>query len=440
VGWLLGVGDGSAAELRTAGAALIRALDARAEADHRSGRSAARVVQVALPGRLDDRPLTPAGAAALATGITLGGYGYRVTGSQRPPRTRGVELLGEGSDDGGEVAGALRRAAVLAAATGLARDLANTPSDTKDPAWLAGTAQRLADVVPGLAARVHDQHWLAANGFGGILAVGGGSDRPPRLLELRWRPRGVGAPHLVLVGKGITFDTGGVSIKPAADMHLMRTDMSGGAAVIAALLAIARLRLPVRVTGLVPAAENHLGAASYRPGDVVRQHGGITTEIANTDAEGRLVLADALAYARLSLRPDVLVDVATLTGAMKIGLGLRTGGLFASDDELAARLAVAGERAGEQWWRMPLLAAHEDAVSSQLADVRQAPGGPGAVTAALFLRRFTGGLPWAHLDIAGPARAEQPYAEVTPGGTGFAARTLIELAAAYCAPAYPVPA
>ncbi len=190
-------------------------------------------------------------------------------------------------------------------------------------------------------------------------------------------------------------------------MHLMRTDMSGGAAVIAALRAVAELRLPVRVTGLVPCAENHVSGSAFRPGDVVRHYGGQTTEVTNTDAEGRMVLADALAYATRQLKADVLVD------------------------ELAGRVAAAGAAVGERWWRMPLLDEHAEAVRSEIADLRQCPPGPGGITAALFLREFTAGLPWAHLDIAGPARAEQPYDEVTPGATGFAARTLVELVASY---------
>jgi leucyl aminopeptidase len=232
----------------------------------------------------------------------------------------------------------------------------------------------------------------------------------------------------VLIGKGVTFDTGGISIKPADGMHLMRTDMSGAAAVIAAVQGIARLRLPIRVTGLAPAAENHVSGSAYRPGDVVRHVDGRTTEVTNTDAEGRMLLADALAYAVRRLRPDLLVDVATLTGAMKVSLGLRTAGFFATDDDLATRIGAAGDAVGERWWRMPLLDAHADDVRSDLADVRQCPPGPGGIAAALFLREFTAGLPWAHLDIAGPARADKTYDEVVPGGTGFAARTLIALA------------
>jgi leucyl aminopeptidase len=294
----------------------------------------------------------------------------------------------------------------------------------------------LAATVPGLRATVRDERWLAEHGFGGVLAVGGGSARLPRLLELAWGPPEVNpgvnpAQHLVLVGKGITFDTGGISIKPAEGMHLMRTDMSGGAAVIATLLAVGQLTLPLRVTGLVPCAENHVSGSAFRPSDVVRHVGGTTTEVTNTDAEGRLVLADALAYAVRTLAPTTLVDVATLTGAMKVSLGLRTGGLFATRPELAERIQAAGEAAGEAWWPMPLIDDHADGVRSDIADLRQCPPGPGGITAALFLREFTAGLPWAHLDIAGPARAEQSYDEVNAGGTGFATRTLIELACSF---------
>jgi leucyl aminopeptidase len=202
--------------------------------------------------------------------------------------------------------------------------------------------------------------------------------------------------------------------------------------------AIAGFGLNVRITGLVPCAENHMSGSSYRPGDIVRHYGGRTTEVTNTDAEGRMVLADALAYATTRLNADLLVDVATLTGAMKISLGLRMGGLFATDEELAARVLSAGERAGEAWWRMPLpddvdsLGAElAEAVPSDIADVRQCPPGPGGIVAAAFLREFTDGLPWAHLDIAGPARAEKAYDDIGPGATGFGARTLIELAASY---------
>lgn len=427
-GWLVGTGHGTAGHWRSAGAALVRASATRLEGQVVADGDAPQTVQIHLP-----YGTTTEQAASLALGCVVGSHHYRVSGQQlTAPRIDTVALIVPPGEAGGALAEAVSRSQLLGRATGLARDLANTPSGHKDPAWLADTAARLATTVAGLRATVRDERWLAEHGFGGMLAVGGGSARPPRLLELTWQPADcLAAHHLVLVGKGITFDTGGISIKPADGMHMMRTDMSGGAAVIATLLAVGQLQLPLRVTGLIPCAENHVSGSAYRPGDVVRQVGGTTTEVTNTDAEGRLVLADALAYAVATLAPTTLVDVATLTGAMKVSLGLRTGGLFATDDELAERLAGAGDAAGEAWWRMPLSGEHAGEVRSDLADLRQCPPGPGAITAALFLREFTAGLPWAHLDIAGPARAPDSYDEVNPGGTGFATRTLIELACSF---------
>ncbi|WP_425564532.1 leucyl aminopeptidase family protein [Saccharopolyspora halophila] len=432
VGWAIGVGSGASHEWRTAGASVARAVRDRlagaVESEDETGdlgeASDADYLQVRLPAEPDEELLTE-----LTLGLALGGYRFKVTNDTSPPRLRKVLLVAPEDADVEPMRETVRRASELAAATSLARDLANAPSNVKDPAWLTGTGAALAEPLPNLTATVRDEKWLAENGFGGILAVGGGSSRPPRLLELNHHPAAATGPHLVLVGKGITFDTGGISLKPADGMHLMRTDMAGGGAVIGALLAVARLGLPVKVTGLVPSAENHVSGSAYRPGDVVRHYGGKTTEVGNTDAEGRMVMADALAYAADKLEPDVLLDVATLTGAMKVALGLRTGGVFATDEDLADRITRAGHSAGETWWRMPLLEDHADAVKGDLSDVKQTPAGPGGVTAALFLREFTAGLPWAHLDIAGPARAESDYSEVVTGATGFAARTLVNLIA-----------
>lgn len=424
--WLLGIGSRTPADWRVAGAGLIRSIQDSADQDDPASRPP--TVDVALPNDVG-----PAELDAFVIGLRLGGYRFRLTGDRAAEHhVRTVRLWLEQPPDG-EIPAALHtavsRAATFGAATALARDLANMPSNVKDPAWLAEVATSVAADTPGLTATVRDEQWLAEQGFGGVLAVGAGSATPPRLIELTWRPRGAtGAPHLVLIGKGVTFDTGGISIKPAAGMHLMRTDMSGAAAVIAALRAIVLLKLPIRVTGLAPAAENHVSGSSYRPGDIVRHVDGRTTEVTNTDAEGRMLLADALGYAVRRLRPDLLVDVATLTGAMKVALGVRTAGLFASSDELADRIGSVGDAVGERWWRMPLLDAHAEDVLGEVGDVRQCPPGPGGIAAALFLREFTAGLPWAHLDIAGPARSDKTYAEVVAGGTGFAARTLIGLA------------
>ncbi|MDQ7802192.1 leucyl aminopeptidase family protein [Amycolatopsis sp. A133] len=415
--WIAGLGGGEPKEYRKTGAALVRAVNATLAEDVENGGKAFRAVQLALPEEASGEHVTE-----LALGLLLGGYRYKVSGADPKPSVRTVRLVGADP----ALPELVARASVLAAATALTRDLANTPSNVKTPAWLADTAARVAG--PRVEVTVRDEKWLAAEGFGGVLAVGGGSARPPRLIEMAYKPSGA-SPHLLLVGKGITFDTGGLSIKPADGMHLMRTDMAGGAAVIAAVRGIAALGLPVRVTALVPCAENHVSGSSYRPGDIVRHYGGKTTEVGNTDAEGRMVLADALVYGIRRFSPDYVVDAATLTGAMKVSLGLRTGGLFASDDSLAALVSEAGSRVGEAWWRMPLVEDYAENVRGEFGDVRQTPGGPGGITAALFLREFTAGLPWAHLDIAGPARSEKNYDEVVPGATGFAARTLVELAA-----------
>ncbi len=279
----------------------------------------------------------------------------------------------------------------------------------------------------GVQVEVRDEAWLAGQGFGGVLAVGGGSAAPPRLIEATWRPRGARrGEHVVLVGKGITFDTGGLNLKPADNMRMMHTDMSGAAAVLGALRCVADNRLPIRVTALVPAAENAFSGAAMRPSDVIRHFGGRTSEVGNTDAEGRLVLADALAYAAARLRPSVLVDVATLTGAMKVALGLRVAGLFATKDRLAAELERAGTATGEPLWRMPLTADYAGSLHSEVADATNSPGGPGGITAALFLQPFTAGLPWAHLDIAGPARSSRADGVTPSGATGFGARLLAD--------------
>jgi leucyl aminopeptidase len=306
-----------------------------------------------------------------------------------------------------------------------ARDLINTPSNRKNPAWLAEQARDRLGGLPHVTVEVLEPEALREGGFGGVLAVGGGSSTPPRVIVASYRPPGAGSHHPVLVGKGITFDTGGLSIKPNAGMREMKTDMAGGAAVLATIDAAARLELPTAVTVVVPAAENAVSGSSYRPADVVRHVGGRTTEVLNTDAEGRMVLADGLAYARLSLGATVLVDVATLTGAMKVALGTKIGGLYAATDGLADALLAAGGHAGEPLWRMPLADEYADLLESTVADANNAPGNPGGTTAALFLKPFAGDLPWAHLDVAGPARAGSDDAEIVKGGTGFGARTLL---------------
>ncbi len=366
---------------------------------------------------LDARGLSGERLSALVEGLALGCY--RFTRASTPhERAEVIELCGATDGD------AVRRGLRTAAAATWARDLTNTRSGDKTPAWLA--AQAACTLAPlGVDVVEHDAAWLAEQGFGGVLAVGGGSASAPRMIEAAWRPRGARAgTHLVLVGKGITFDTGGINRKTGTGMNTMYTDMAGGAAVLGALQAVATQCVPVRVTALVPAAENSLSGSAYRPGDVVRHFGGRTSEIDNTDAEGRLVLADALAYAAARLRPTAMIDIATLTGAMKIALGLRTGGIFATSDELAGELIAAGQRTDEPLWRLPMPVEYEAALDSPVADATNAPGNPGAITAALFLRAFVGDVPWAHLDIAGPARAGKDDGMFAKGATGNGARLL----------------
>jgi leucyl aminopeptidase len=229
----------------------------------------------------------------------------------------------------------------------------------------------------------------------------------------------------VLVGKGITFDSGGLSIKPAEGMVTMKRDMTGGGVVLSVMGALAAVRCPVRVVGLIAAAENAVGGSAMRPGDVITHYGGRTSEVTNTDAEGRLVLADAMAYAVSELKPAAIVDVATLTGAIKVALGQGIGGYFANHDGLAGLIESAADEAGEPLWRFPLAADYEEKLSSQVADADNGPGGPGAITAALFLQHFVGDVPWAHLDIASVGDAPKDAHEWTAGPTGYGARALL---------------
>jgi leucyl aminopeptidase len=375
---------------------------------------------VALPAGV-----APEAVRGLAEGLLLAAYRFRL-GEPRPtdPALRRVTLAVPEPE---RMESALNRARTVAEATYLARDLTNTPSQEKSPAWFAARVTRQAARLDGLKVRVREPEELAGEGFGGILAVGSGSTRGPRLVELGYRPRGA-ARHVVLIGKGITFDSGGISIKPTEGMKLMRKDMGGAAAVIAATLGAAALRLPVRVTALAPLAENMVGADAFRPGDVVRHYGGKTSEILNTDAEGRLVLADALAYAVRRLNPDVIVDLATLTGANAVALGKRTAALYSDNDELAGALAEAATASGERVWRMPLPADYVELLRSEVADlVNSAEGGAGSVTAALYLREFTGALQdrWAHLDMSAPSWADSADGELAKGATGWGVRTLL---------------
>jgi leucyl aminopeptidase len=302
------------------------------------------------------------------------------------------------------------------------RDWANEPANSKTPQWLADQAAALSG--PDLDVSVWDAALLAERGFGGLTAVGTGSSRPPCLIEMNYRPAEADrSPLVVLVGKGITFDSGGLSLKPAAGMPLMKTDMTGAAAVLGCLASLRDLGLPVRVTALVACAENMPSGAAMRPGDVVRHYGGRTTEVLNTDAEGRLVLADCLAYAAERWEPDYLVDLASLTGAATLGLGRQHAALYSDDVRLSRALQRAAAASGDAVWQMPLVADYAGAIDSDVADAANtntdSSVSAGSITAALFLRPFAGVSRWAHLDIAGAARAEADSADSRKGATGF---------------------
>ena len=403
----LGVGDASAAALRRAGAALARRLPAG---------------QTALSTAVIDAP--DEGVQAFTEGLLLGSYQFAMKSGGEPAEVADVRLLLAGPAGRAEV---VRRASLIAGAVALARDLANTPSMIKSPGWLADEAVRVAD-EHGLSSRIWTEAELSTGGFGGLLGVGAGSARPPRLIELSYQPAQAASQHVVLIGKGITFDSGGLSLKPNDSMKMMKTDMAGGAAVIATMSALAALGVRARVTGLVAAAENMPSGTALRVGDVIKHYGGRTVEVLNTDAEGRLVLADALAYADAELAPDVMVDVATLTGAARVALGAVMAALYATDDGLASALLDAGLGSGDRLWRMPLADDYRDALDSPVADlanVARSGSRAGSIDAALFLREFTGGRPWAHLDIAGAARATSDDGENTKGATGFGTRLLL---------------
>ena len=374
--------------------------------------------------RLLDASDSPAAAQALAEGVLLASYGYAAMKSAPPKPPLAEALI--------VVRGTARRAGVergitIATSVALARDLINEPAGTLTPTRLASVASR----QPGLSVTALTPRQLEAAGMGGLLGVARGSEQPARLIELLYEPAGATAdtPTLAFVGKGITFDSGGLSIKTSQGMMTMKTDMSGAAAVIAAMRAIAAIGAPVRVLGLCPATENMPSGSAIRPGDVLRTRSGTTVEVLNTDAEGRLVLADGLALA-VEAGVDAIVDIATLTGAVSTALGRGIAGLMGNDDAWVATVQDAAARAGESVWHLPLPPEYRRELDSEGADLKNigSSGTAGTLIAGLFLNEFTAGVPWTHLDIAGTARSDSDDGYVTKGGTGWGVRSLVELA------------
>jgi len=406
--YLVGLGDQSLASFRAAGASFGRKVRGKA-------------IEVISLCSQSAKEVKAHGVSAL-----LGAYSWSLkTGKEVEIPSIGIATL--------EVE-TVERASVIAQALYAARDLTLTPSNIKNPLWMAQEAKKLAE-EKGLAIKVLAGKELAQ--FGGLRAVGNSSPKPgPRFIELSYIPkmRGNGAaalPHIVIVGKGITFDTGGVSLKrPYEFMTAMKSDMAGAAAALATISALPELQPKVRVTVLLMCAENALSGSAQRPSDVITQYGGTTVEIINTDAEGRLVLADGLAYSVANLDPDYLIDIATLTGSATLGLGRQYAALYSRDEKLAKKFVEIGEESGERVWHMPLVDDYADSLESDVADLNHAADkgdySAGSVTAALYLEHFVGDSRWVHLDIAGTGRSENDSGENVKGGTGFGVRLLID--------------
>ena len=373
-----------------------------------------------------------AAGQAFAEGVSLGLYRFRRHFSAKDDdegdsskEITGFELVENDAARAAEAASGVSRGNALAQATALARDLVNEPANYMTPTVLADRAREVAE-ANGLEFEQFDRAEMERRGMGAVLGVARGSHEPPQFIVMRYR----GDPEdrrttVGLLGKGITFDSGGISLKPPANMGAMKGDMAGGASVIAAMQAVAKLKPQINVTALVPATENLPGGGATKPGDVLVAMNAKTIEVENTDAEGRLALADALSYANAEgMRP--LVDVATLTGAIRVALGTVTIGLFSNDDEVADRVLRAGEQAGERIWRMPLWDEYKEQNKSTVADVKNTGGQPaGAITAAQFLHEFAGGTPWAHLDIAGVMNSEKEKGWEVRGASGKPVRTLV---------------
>ena len=371
-----------------------------------------------------------AAAQAMAEGTILAGYRTNLHRTEKEPSEgkplEQVLLLLDNDRAKTEAEAGIRAGQEIASAVNWARDLANEPSNYVTPSALAEQAQEIAR-ASGLRCEVYGPQEMRKLGMGALLGVAQGSAQEARFIVLEHNPGGENNPPLVMVGKGITFDSGGISLKNQEGMEKMKGDMAGAAAVMAAMKAIAALKLPKRVIGLVPATENLPSGTAYKPGDVLTSITGKTIEIISTDAEGRLVLADALGYAQ-RYQPAAMVDLATLTGACVVALGTVAAGLFANNDALASRVESSSRTSGEKVWRMPLWPEYGEQIKSDIADMKNSGGRPaGAITGALLLSKFVGDIPWVHLDIAGVSAADKDTAIQPRGATGYGVRLLVQL-------------
>lgn len=363
-------------------------------------------------------------AQALAEGATLGLYEFRRHITKEPDYP-GIDELVIITEDKGKIAelqSGIDAGIIMGQAGCLARDMENEPGNAMTPSDMAAAALKVASET-GIEVTVYDKDWMEEKGMGGLLGVAQGSQQPPKFIVLQYS--GGGDKNVGLVGKGLTFDSGGISIKPSDRMGEMKADMSGGAVVIAAMSAIARLKPAINVTGIVPATENMPSGTALKPGDVLRSMNGKTVEVANTDAEGRLILADALCYAN-ELKLSPVVDVATLTGACMVALGDVCSGVFTNNQGTADKLLAASEKSGEKMWQMPMYEEYKEQIKSDVADIKNVGGRwGGAITAAHFLGEFIGDTPWVHIDIAGTMLSEKDKGYMVKGASGVPARTLI---------------
>ena len=366
-------------------------------------------------------------AQAIVEGAALSAYKYDkyITSKDNGKKLNRLTIFTPDKKRGNEIRDGVRRGEILVAAACAARDLQNAPSNEIYPETLAHQAQQKGN-EHGFKVTVFDQRKIESLNMGGVLTVGKGSNHPPRFIILEHNPGKVKTGTVVLVGKGVTFDSGGISIKPAANMAEMKMDMSGAAAVIGTFQALAELQLQVHVIGLIPAVENMPSGTSMKPGDIVRHYGGKTSEVDNTDAEGRLILADALGYAS-QYKPDVVIDLATLTGACVVALGHLATGMMGNDQPTMDALKIAGETTYERVWQLPLFDEFEKLIKSDVADVKNVGGRwGGAITAGWFLKKFVGEYKWVHLDIAGTAILEESMEYIPKGGSGVGVRLLVE--------------
>jgi leucyl aminopeptidase len=395
----------------------------------------AKKVETIATTLLDAAPATldkAAVAQAIAEGFALGGYQYLTYKSDgKPSKLAEVIVLGRG---GARVSAALERGRVVSDAVIWARDQVNTPAAQKSPESFAKAAQAVLR-GKGVKVQILEGEALKREKLGGVIGVGQGSDNPPRMVKMTYAPSGAKST-VALVGKGVVFDSGGLSIKPAGGMETMKTDMGGAAAVIGAMSALQDLGVKTKVIAFTPMVENMPSGTAIRPGDVLTIRNGKTVEVLNTDAEGRLILADGLSLA-VEEEPDAIVDLATLTGACMVALGDKIAGLMTSNEAWGEQVRAAADRAGEEVWPLPLPDEYNKLIESEVADIKNIGTGGygGALTAGLFLQAFTGDVPWVHLDIAGPARAGSDDGVYVRGGTGFGVRTLVELLSTYKKPA-----